>query len=494
MKRDAPIILAYVLPHLQDFVFIMVFLFGILLGPRFFGDGDTGRHIVVGKIIVTEHYIPMTDIFSQTKNGLLLTTTEWLSEAVYAIAYLAMGLNGVVLLSAILIAITFTLVFRETLLRSRSYVISISLVFLMILATVFHWLARPHLFSWLILAIWLSRMDQLARGTTKKFWQFPLLMLLWANLHGGFILGFLAWGAYLAGWLVEHSWKEFFSSDTLKYLLAAGALSFLVTLMNPSGIGLWSNVFGHIGDKELMSLQIDWQSPNFHNPNTWPFLLIIVALMFAYSRSRQPVLGGRFFLMSGMLSMGLYSVRNIPFAVIACVPMLGTVPLGFMMFDIFQRIEQKLHIVQMGLRGATWSLLTVIVTASLLISGQSLDAGKQGNTFAPAYFPVGAINWLADHPQSGNLFNEFTWGGYILFRLWPEQKVFIDGQTDFYGVELVKDYLTVLAVRDDWEAILEKYNADWALLPGDVPLAKMLKSNPEWHILYEDDVSVILRK
>jgi hypothetical protein len=494
MKRNTFLIRAYLLPRLQDFVFIMVFLFGILLGPRFFGDGDTGRHIVVGKIIVTEHFVPRIDIFSQTKSGLLLTTTEWLSEAVYAVAYLAMGLNGVVFLSAILIAGTFTLVFRETLLRSRSYVISFSLVFLMILATAFHWLARPHLFSWLMLAIWLPRMDQLARGETKNFWQFPLLMLLWANLHGGFILGFLVWVAYLAGWLVEHSWKEFFSSNTLKYLLAAGVLSLLVTLMNPSGMGLWMNIFGHVGDRELMSLQIDWQSPNFHNPNTWPFLFFISILVFAFSRSSQPVLGARSFLASGLLLLGLYSVRNIPFAVIACVPMLGMTTLDLMRFDFFQRIEQKLHIAQAGLRGVTWSLLTVMVIASLFVSGRSLDAGKQGNIFVPALFPVGAMNWLADHPQSGNLFNEFTWGGYVLFRLWPEQKVFIDGQTDFYGVELVKDYLTALDARDDWEAILEKYNVDWALLPGNVPLAKMLKSNSEWHILYEDDISVILRK
>lgn len=494
MERNASVIRAYVLPRLQDFVFIMIFLFGILLGPRFFGDGDTGRHIVVGKIIVMEHYIPTTDIFSHTKNGLLLTTTEWLSEAVYAVAYLAMGLNGVVLLSAILIAVTFTLVFRETFFSSRSYIISFSLVFLMILATLFHWMARPHLFSWLLFAIWLPRMDQLARGETKNFWQFPMLMLLWANLHGGFILGFLVWGAYLAGWLVEHSLKEFSSSNTLKYLLAAGALSLLVTLMNPSGIGLWNNVFGHVGDRELMSLQIDWQSPNFHNPNTWPFLFLIVMLVFAYSRPSHPVSIARSFVMLGMLLLGLYSVRNVPFAVIACAPMLGTAILDLMRFDFFQRIEQKLHTVQMGLRGSTWSLLTVIVIASLLVLGRSLDAGNQGNIFAPAYFPVKAVNWLADHHQSGNLFNEFTWGGYILFRLWPEQKVFIDGQTDFYGVELVKDYLVALNARDNWEAILEKHDVDWALLPGDVPLAKILKSNSEWRILYEDDVSVILRK
>jgi len=494
MKRETSAIAAILLPRLQDFVFVFVFLLAVMLGPRFFGDGDTGRHIVVGKIIVMEGYIPKADIFSQTKSGLPLTTTEWLSEAAYAAAYLAMGLNGVVLLAALLIAIPFTLVFREMYAASRSTLPSFGLVFLVILATLFHWLARPHLFSWLLFAVWVSRMDQLARGGTKNVWQFPLLMLLWANLHGGFVLGFLVWGAYFAGWCVDRFDKESASSEILKHLLFAGGTSLLATLLNPAGFDLWRNVFGHVGDRGLMSLQIDWQSPNFHNPNTWPFLLLIALLIFAIFRRDQPVSMGRSFLVAGMTLLGLYSVRNIPFAVVACAPMIGASARSFDRFGGLQKLEKKLQAAQSGLRGATWSLLAVVVTASLLISGQSLDAAKRGNTFAPSLFPVRALDWLSAHPQPGHVFNEFTWGGYILFRLWPEQKVFIDGQTDFYGAALVKDYLTMLNARDDWEGLLEKYQIDWALLPGEVPLARSLKANPQWRILYEDDISVILKK
>jgi hypothetical protein len=494
MKRDASTILAYLLPRLQDFVFIIVFLLGVMLGPRFLGDGDTGRHIVVGKIIVTEHYVPTTDIFSHTKSGLLLTTTEWLSEAAYAVAYLAMGLNGVILLAVILIAVTFTLVFRETFINSQSYVLAFSLVFLMIPATMFHWLARPHLFSWLALAIWLPRMDRLARGETGNIWQFPLLMLLWANLHGGFIIGFLVWGAYLAGWLIEYPAKKADSLEILKRLLSAGALSLLAALLNPSGINLWKNVLGHVGDRELMTLQIDWQSPNFHNPNTWPFLFFIFLLVFSYSRYNKPVPVARSFLLTGMMLLGLYSVRNIPFFIIACAPLLGTSAQIIARSGFCQQVERKLYVAQAGLRGAVWSLLTVIVVAGLLISGQSLDVSNRGNTFDPALFPVQAVDWLSAHPQSGNVFNEFTWGGYILFRLWPQQRVFIDGQTDFYGGELVKDYLTALNTRDNWEGVLEKYNIDWVFLPRSSPLASVLQTNPHWRTLYEDDISIILKK
>jgi hypothetical protein len=221
---------------------------------------------------------------------------------------------------------------------------------------------------------------------------------------------------------------------------------------------------------------------------------LIALLIFAISRRDQPVSMGRSFLVAGMMLLGLYSVRNIPFAVVACAPMIGASARSFDRFGGLQKLEKKLQAAQSGLRGAVWSLLTVVVTASLLISGQSLDAAKRGNAFDPSLFPVRALDWLSAHPQPGHVFNEFTWGGYMLFRLWPEQKVFIDGQTDFYGAALVRDYLTMLNARDGWEGLLEKYQIDWALLPGEVPLARSLKTNPQWRILYEDDISVILKK
>ncbi|MEW5939545.1 MAG: hypothetical protein AB1750_07790 [Chloroflexota bacterium] len=480
MKREA--ILAYTLPRVQDFVFILILLLGVTLGPRFLGDGDPGRHIVVGKIILTEGEIPRTDIFSQTKPGQPLTTTEWLSEVVYAAAYLALGLDGVVALAIALIAVTFTLVFRETLRVSDSYALSFALVFLMIAATLFHWLARPHLFSWLMLAIWLSQMDRLARGETKNIWQFPLMMLLWANLHGGFIVGLLVWAAYAAG-----SWFDKPAREVWKRVWLAGAASLAATFVNPSGAGLWGNVVGHVGDSALMALQIDWRSPDFHSANAWPFLFILGLLLLSRARADRPLSGGQSFLLAGLTAFALVSVRNIPFFVIACVPLLG--------YSLPRlKLDSILRATQSWLRGAVWPVAAALIVVGLTRSGVRLDAGRMGNTFDPARFPVGAADWLEVHPQEGNVFNEFTWGGYLLFRLWPDQRVFIDGQTDFYGAELSQDYLTMYAARENWEALLAEYQIDWAILPRSSPLAQELRDAARWRVLYEDETAVILRK
>lgn len=497
MKPTVPKLALYLMPRMQDLVFIMVFLLGIISGPRFFGDGDPGRHIIIGMIIVTEHTIPKTDIFSFTKTGQSLTTTEWLSEALYAVPYLFMGLNGVALLAAILIAVTITLIFRETVTQSNSYLVAGLLVFLATAATFFHWLARPHLFSWLVFAIWVPAMDRVVRGENLPIWQFPLIMLIWANLHGGFIVGFLVWFAYLAGWIVEYLFNKDIrpTTDNFKRLLAVGGLSFLVSFVNPSMLKLWSNVFGHVGDSTLMQQQIDWRSPDFHAPNVWPFLLLIALMLLALAIQKRKPSVGQLFLLIGLTLLGLYSVRNIPFFVIACSPIIGRL-LGLRLADskIFGNISKTIHTMQTTLRGMTWSLLTVIWAAAALLSGQRFDSGKIGNTFNPDQFPVHAADWLAANPQTGNMFNEFTWGGYLLYRFWPEQRVFIDGQTDFYGAELVNEYLTTLRVQNGWQDILQKYDISWAIIPTDFPMVEALQDKLDWQIIYQDNTTTILRR
>jgi hypothetical protein len=493
MNQNMPKLLRYLFPRFQDFVFISVLLLGVLLGPRFLGDGDPGRHIVIGQIILKEHYIPQTDIFSHTKAGLPLTTTEWLSEVLYAAANLVMGLNGVVLLAILVIALTCTLVFRETARRSGSYLAAFILVFWMVAATLFHWLARPHLFSWLMTAIWAVAAERLARGERVPLWLFPLSMLVWVNLHGGFIIGFLILVAYLIGWVLDRYLNEEDPSswDVFKRLLQAGLFSLLVTVLNPSGLKLWDNVVGHVGDAGLTFLQIDWRSPDFHMPNTWPFLLLVALTIFAFAANKKKLAGGQALLCGGLAMLAFYSVRNIPFFVIACLPILGE---ALRESGILKPSGGCMATLQKDLRGFLWSGMATVIVAALLLFGKPLDTAKLGNTFNPAIFPVKAVDWLEQHPQSGNVFNEFTWGGYILYRLWPETKVFIDGQTDFYGAGLVREYLTVLNAREGWENILTKYSVEWVLIPRNSALADRLKSGVGWNTLYEDNIAIILRK
>ena len=115
------------------------------------------------------------------------------------------------------------------------------------------------------------------------------------------------------------------------------------------------------------------------------------------------------------------------------------------------------------------------------------------NVYNSDIFPVEAVSWLEANPQSGNVFNHFTWGGYLLYRLYPAQKVFIDGQTDFYGEALTREYVTVTTLNPGWEDILNKYKVEWALIPTKSALSQALVEK-NWEILYEDPTATIYQR
>jgi hypothetical protein len=92
------------------------------------------------------------------------------------------------------------------------------------------------------------------------------------------------------------------------------------------------------------------------------------------------------------------------------------------------------------------------------------------------------------------MFNNFIWGGYLLYRMWPEQTVFIDGQTDFYGEALAREYTQVMRLDEGWESVLQKYNVSWVIVQSDKPLVKALQTEKGWLIVYQDGTAAILHK
>jgi hypothetical protein len=119
-----------------------------------------------------------------------------------------------------------------------------------------------------------------------------------------------------------------------------------------------------------------------------------------------------------------------------------------------------------------------------------MGALKDRNRFDPAFYPVDAVNWLKANPQPGNVFNNFDWGGYLIFNLWPDKKVFIDGQTDVYGEELTRKYEQVITLSENWQDVLLEYDVRWAILPPSWPLGSAL-GKAGWREVYRDNTAAI---
>jgi hypothetical protein len=512
MKR-AERVLVYLLPGLGDILWIAVFTAVIGLGPRLLNmDGDIGRHLTIGGYILDNGRVPTSDLFSNTMPGQPLTPHEWLAQVLFALAYRAMGLNGVVLLCGLVIATSFWLVFRRARKESQALLAAVFATVLAMAAASLHWLARPHIFTFLLLALWVGVLDDLRCGRLNRWWLLPVLMLAWANLHGAFIAGLVTWGIYGLGLAWDAFWHRFPKGEGLhghfwRAYLLGGATAFVVTLANPAGIGLWGTSTGFIGNRYLVGHTAEYLPPNFHDASTWPFLVMIgllVVFFGLHGRRSEPAVQPAWSVLpaAAWLVMGLYSTRNAPLFAIVAAPILAASFGDWLaanhhrlkLLERFNALDHRLLHTDLSLRGMLWPLVVVVLFAVGLQAGTKLDFQQRGNQFDPKVFPVQAVDWLAAKPQPGAMFNEFPWGGYLLYRLWPSERVFIDGQTDFYGEHLTRQYEQVLTLSPGWEDVLKQYQVQWVLVKPGGALAGELRARPDWRVVYEDDTAIILAR
>ena len=526
--------LNYLLPRLSELFFLAIFLGVVMLGPRLFNiDGDLGRHITIGNYILDHLTIPTSDVFSHTMTGEPLTPHEWLAQLTFALTHRLLGLNGVVLFSALLIAITFTLCYRQCQQRSGLVLVSLGFAILAAATASLHWLARPHLFTLLFVVVWVGLLERMRQGETRHWYLLPVLMLVWANTHGAFIAGFVIWGIYLTAELIK-CWNKRgtrryqiyesiggtdhakasrrWISPCFKTLSVAGLVSLVVTLLNPAGMHLWATMFGFLRSSYLVGHTAEYLPPNFHSTSAWPFLVMIVLsmLLLGFKRSiegassriqknrEEGQLTVSILLLAAWTVMGLYSARNIPIYALLAAPILAEISGHYLKVGLqsgwFVQLNQRLSAVEASLRGGAWPILGVIFISLALMGGARLDFDQHGNRYDPDIFPVQAVDWLENNPPPGEVFNYFPWGGYLLYRTWPEQTVFIDGQTDFYGEALTRQYEQVITLSRDWEEILERYKVGWVLMPVNSALVRTLNDHPDWEVVYEDVTAAILIK
>lgn len=494
-------LLTYLVPKLRDVFFTAILVSAVLLGPRMLNvDGDLGRHITIGEVILDQGRVPTSDIFSHSMDGETLTPHEWLAQVIFASAHRVLGLAGVVFLTALVLALAFYFVLQTAATLANGLpLLSLGVTILAAAASSLHWLTRPHIFTILLCAVWLYQLEKLRTARTHKWWAFPLLMLAWVNLHGAFIAGFVILGLILTGELWDY-WSDKNDNPlrirSLRLMALAGLSSFAVSFLNPAGGELWSTSIGYLRNEYLVSHTQEYLPPNFHDSSTLPFLLMIVLLIVFLGYSQQKLPAGWLLLVAAWTGMGLYSVRNVPLFSVAAAPALAFAGALILqdnqLFKSLKNIDLRLIETEKSLKGWLWPFFTVILVGILLYNQQLTAPDQSKNRFDPVFFPVAAVDWLETHPQKGNVFNYFPWGGYLLYRDWPQTKVFIDGQTDFYGEELTRKYERVILVDDGWQDVLASYDVEWVIMPTESVLVEQLGLLSQWEMVYKDSTAAIL--
>jgi hypothetical protein len=315
-------------------------------------------------------------------------------------------------------------------------------------------------------------------------------MLIWANVHGGFVVGFLAWGAYLFGWAWERRRGQGLSAVGSRYVLGGiGAL--LASAATPDLWNNWAAVLGNASTYVLARTAETLPAP-LGVPGTWPFaalLFVAAALAVAVRRTIVPAHAA---ILLGFGALALAIARNIPLFCLAATPILtqwarhAAEPVSR-----FTRLEQRISSIESGLRHSFWSPLAVLFT-TVILALSAIGSGRTLYNYDASTFPVSAVEWIREHPPQGKMLNELNWGGYILYQLWPGHRVFIDSQSDFYGEEFIRQYDSTMSGKEGWAALLGDWQVEWMIIAPGSGLATVARLEPEWRVSYEDATALIL--
>lgn len=469
----------------------------MVFGRRLFnGDGDFARHLRMGEFILAGGPF-QTDAFAHTFTGPFLTT-EWLSQVSFALAHRVGGLSGDAVLAGILIASAYALI---VLYMRRQGVDSLLAYTTGVVAAILgapHWVSRPHIFTFVGLA---ALLHLAATARRPKLWVFVPFFIVWVNFHGGFVLGLMILAALLGGDLVE-AWIS--GDDTAgreswlghaRFHASALAIGIGTSVINPMGFRLPLRVLNILGDEYLLQNSTEFQSPDFHLLYGKALIIVIAFIITAFALRKERPSFPWLSVILMMLAGALYAKRNIPlFGLVA-------LPLFAVDIDAAWRVLAKRRLTRMrdvfeegenlAVRGrwAPWFVLALVLLA--MNGGRIAGTQLVTNEFSDRAFPVEAVKAARAAGLRGTMFNYFTWGGYILWA-WPEQRIYIDGMTDFLGSEVLESYSRVFAMNPGWEDELTRHDVNIVILPTDFRVTYAMRQKPEWTIWYEDETATIL--
>ena len=487
------------LPSIADVIFLGILFFLTLSGDdRLLGDADTGYHVRAGEFIIDKLQIPQTDIFSFLTPPLPWTLHEWLSEVIMALVHRQAGLTGIAILFSFIIALTCYLVYVLLLKPLSNIMLAAATTLLVALSMSGHWLARPHIFTFLFFVAWYHLLNNYQYRERNYLFLMPPLMLVWVNLHGGFILGLILLGIYWVGNLANFFYAS--TKDRSRWLKKAQLLTVIIiacvvaTLLNPYGYKSLLFPFRVVQDKFLMDHIAEYLSPNFHLSTVVPFeiMLLTSLAVFAISGTKLNIVELPLMLLFG--HMALFSSRHIPlFAIIAGPIVLKQAQMAFdgmsgRFISVLNRRIANIEIVDRSTIRYVWPSIGAVVVLALA------GAAMIHRDFNSKYVPVEAVKFLKKEHVNGNMFNNDEFGDYIIYAAWPEYKVFIDGRTDMYGADRVKDYLKISQAQAGWERVTDKYNITWVLHDSDSVLSKVLLERKDWKLIYSDNVANIFVK
>ena len=447
---------------------LVVFAFAVAKGMQ---DPDFFFHAATGRLILETGQVPSTDPFSFTWQGQPWTPHEWLGAVLLHVLDVAIGPTGTTIVygligaATVAIPVVFLTAVRPGAVAAAALLCGLTFTPQLTL--------RPQALSWLIISVLLI---VLLRIRDRRVWLILPVFLVWANLHGLYVIGLGILAVFTAFSLAG---RTALPGRTM-LLVSLGCI--LATLVTPAGLEGLTYPLRYLEPNDWGLANIpEWHSPDFHEPAHWLFAGIIVLLL-VLGRGQAPgwlltvtVLG---------LLGGLFAMRGIPVAAVVALP---TIAYGI------------------DARTRGWSLdaprraMTVVVCVGLAVITALVMIPKPLDEAVTRHretrFPVAAVDELASVMPDARVFAQYFWGGYAIHMLHESGgTVFIDGRNDMYDQDILEEYSAALAADVGWERTMDAHSVDAILLPPDrFPLLEAAR-RAGWCERFDSDVAVLLVK
>lgn len=476
-------------------------------------DPDVFWHLATGRWIWRWHKIPKNDPFSWTAPGRKWIAHEWLTEAMWHPIYVAFGWAGLILLSTLTILATWAIVHRTARRLGATQGMATLAVALGAGSTVHTWGTRPQMFSLLFTSIYLC-MAARSEISIRKFVSITsVLMLLWANMHGGYIFGIALLGALAVGSIFDAMfrgpeprtrWTRLHKSPRVYKFSLATIMAILVCLINPNGIQGLIYPFTYLGDNASTRYIAEWFAPSFTDPQYWPFAVGLILLTVVLVQSRKLFPMSTYLICVPFAALGIQSVRNIGQFAVVTAPWIAVGITTLLARRSAQREASETSVSGTAtVSGSTATraqadekakaIVHTVAAVASVVAWAVLAAGNLGATANEAAiakeYPAEAAKALTT-ARGGQLFNQYGWGGYLTLRT-PQYKVFVDGRPDMYGDPFMDRYMDTWRVKPGWQQRLEEDGVDQVLVEPTSAIGKALANDPKWKVHYEDDLAVL---
>jgi len=452
---------------------------------------DIWWQLAIGEDILQQLRIPEINIYSAGALGQPYHDSHWLFQVLLAISHRLAGLNGPILGMVAIWGLTLFLVYKEsrTVIGTTSTVL---ITFLVAGASAERFLPRPEIISFLMIALFYSRLRQQKYNTPVEMLLLISLQIIWVNSHGLFVIGPFMVGCYWLMHAIKFMRKEDNSLRPLSTLLALLVASLLVSPYGTGALEYSYLLFQEVGQAAPDHMKgVNELSPTFGAAAMgasafWFFMVLMVLAPLSAALNYRRLNLANLLIVSALCLAALTGRRNIVLFALVAAPFIT---------ENLAPYLSRLAINTKAQKG--WQAF--IAGGMLLWSGYPLSGAYYLHMEIPArarlgvtpdFFPHGLVGFIKEHDIKGQVYNSNRLGGFYLYHFFPDRIPFIDGRWEIYGEPFFKAKKQALQNYSNWKQWAAQYRVTNVLLHHTSPesqlLVPALYKDPQWSLVYYD--------